>query len=155
MKKTKYAALWMIGVSAAFLIGILGVFWVYQQTHRIGIPVLSQEKLQVQIAGKKQIPFDGSLLRLEGTYECPYDKGSSTVYMAQSLKDTKWTGRLTLAEGTPYRLYLLEDPYWEQKADAIRQCHEFTLYYISETEYALSKMQFSAGAVSWVKWYRI
>lgn len=147
MKKTKYAALWMIGISAVFLFVILGVFLIYQQTHRIGIPVLSQEKLQAQMAGKKQITFDGSLLRLEGAYECPYDQKSNTVYMAQSLKQTKWTGKLTLAEGTSYRLYLQEDPYWEQKAEAIRQCHEFTLYYISETEYAVSKMQFSGGAI--------
>jgi len=57
---------------------------------------VSAEEYEGSIKGKEKIPFDGTVLRFEGSM-VPFDKETDTVYVPQSLDEEDWTGNLKTA----------------------------------------------------------
>ena len=62
----------------------------------------------------------------------PFDE-EGVLYLAQN-PEKGWTGRLSAAAGE-YRLYTLQDAYWERKQDAIRENHAFVLWMVGDECY--------------------
>ena len=113
------------------------------------VPVISKGELAEKISGKDRINME------DGIYfyyaKAPLDVEDQTLYISQSTEKTEWEGFFDLDqsyEKAGYDLYLLEDEFWDNKKEAMRQGHKFSLYAIGEDYYQLNVIFSGLGVMS-------
>ena len=122
----------------------------------MNVPVLSWEELAEKISGKNQIKMQ------EGLYfnyaEAPLDIERQTVYIYQNTNDELWEGSFALDEALRtegYKSYFLEDDLFDNKEEAIKQGHTFSLYIIGTDYYKLDVVFSKLGIISITKQYEL
>lgn len=109
----------------------------------MGIPVVEnldflQGKQSIVPDANPGVCFEGTLL--------PYDKGSNTLYLSQDFQTQDWVGKLSV-KGREAYLCTLPDEAWQNKTDAIRDSHVFTIWVVEEQNYYKMSMVISGMPV--------
>ena len=79
-------------------------------------------------------------------YVPAYDEESDTYFVVQDLSVNRWEGMLT-AENA--KVYSLEDPYWDMRAEAVAEGHVFDLIFMDNDneEYRMTHVVFTGMPV--------
>lgn len=64
----------------------------------------------------------------------PYSKSGNTLYLSQDYEKTEWVGKLSVALEDAF-LCTLQDAFWNEKRDAIKAGHSFSLWCITKDGY--------------------
>ena len=122
----------------------------------MNVPVLSKEELTEKISGKEQIFLE------EGLYynyaKAPMDIDRQTVYIYQNPEEDSWEGSFSLDEvlrSKEYKSYFLEDTFFDDKKEAIKQGHTFSLYIIGEDYYKMDVVFSGLGIINITKQYEL
>ena len=122
----------------------------------MNIPVLSEKELAEKISDKHR----GQLQ--EGLYynyaKAPLDVEAQTVYIYQNTEVNFWEGTFSLGEvlrNNGYNSYFVEDELFDNKEEAIKQGHAFSLYIIGEDYYEIDVVFSGLGIISITKQYEL
>ena len=141
-----------IGYSFVGMDRLIGVF--KQDNYYMGVPTISQEEVIQLTQGKEKTRLEEGLFFSYN--KVPLDVEEQTVYISQSMVKTEWEGFFELEqsyEKAGYNLYFLEDDFLDDKEEAIKQGHKFSLYVIGEDYYQLNIVFSGLGVMSISKIY--
>ena len=129
---------------------ILALFGSYVAVGRMdvmefnGMRVMSGEQLERMTEGLTRVSSPqnaDALIELDG-HAIPYDRVHNTFYVSQPLEDKEYAGTFT-AVGDNCTVYFQQDDALEDKQSAIAQGHIFTLWFVTESDYAVSNLIFT------------
>ncbi len=128
-----HGKIWLLTVSAALLIAVVGVIFYRECRYFSGIGTLSQRaaerayetrRMIAPEEAKQYISFSGS--------DIPYDKAENRFYVTQQ-SGRRWNGRLEASKG---RLFFLSDSFLYDKPKAMEAAHDFFLIWMDDTSYS-------------------
>ncbi|MCM1090907.1 MAG: CotH kinase family protein [Butyrivibrio sp.] len=151
MRKRKACLLMSLSLLAILLLMGFNLLKYYMEnripvpyiTKVMGIPVV--ESLDLLQGKQELVPDANPGVCFEGTM-LPYDKGSNTLYLSQDFQTPDWVGKLSVT-GREVFLCTLQDEAWQNKADAIRDSHVFTIWVVEEQSYYTMSMVISGMPV--------
>lgn len=136
-------AVWMGCLAAALLCFIV----IAKKTDAMkfnGLSVMPEEKLVRLTQGlhKVEAPLNmDALIKLDG-HPLPYDRRRNTFYASQTAEDKEYGGGFGAA-GSGCAVYLQEDDLLEDKYSAVAGGHVFTLWFLTEENYATAGLVFT------------
>lgn len=104
----------------------------------LGVRVLSQEEIDIQIRDKEFKVFDTPIL-FNGN-EIAYDIDQNMILIPQKINGSFFEGDFSSDD----KLYFLEDAGWKNKSESLEMNHVFRLFRISETQYWMYNVYFTA-----------
>ena len=132
----------IILITAGILAAFLG--WRYLNSTVSGLRIISSAEMDDMCRGLKcydsgqinsPVSCGGALL--------PYDSQTNTLYVSQKSPAGRFEGKLIPAYPDT-QVYLIEDEYIKDKADAVRDGHMFSLLTVSGDYYAVYNLVFSS-----------
>lgn len=140
----------VIIVSAVFL-----VLYLNQDTLRliggdkaVSVKIISKENLMEYISGKALTEMEPALLFNEA--EVPYDEETDTIYIPQNMSEIYFKGTLKSLDSDT-QIYFLEDDFFHNTSEAIKEGHAFELYLVNDSGYHLYHTVFTGMPVMNIK----
>lgn len=120
----------------------------YESKHFLGLEMVAEEDIAELIEGKMRMPYFSELLLYSyagQNYACPCDEMAEKIYIAQSLEEEEWCGKLKVALPASYRAYLVKDLMMDNKNQAIGDNHSFRIVILSDKSYIECELVICGG----------
>lgn len=120
------------------------VFHIMDRGRVCNVKLESEERLLQICAGKDYIAHADNAkdLLLFENQAIPYDEASNSFYICQDIRQKEYRGTITAASEN-IAIWMLEDDYAYEFAEALRQSHSFSVWIATQDSYTICKIVFT------------